>query len=47
MLMGKQIILVESKVILFLLKNLLEQILFFSTLQPSFREVATMPVISD
>ena len=43
--MEKQIILVENNVTLFLHKDLLEQILFFSTSQLGFQEAATMPVI--
>ena len=45
--MEKQIILVENNVTLFLHKDLLKQILFFSTLQLDFQEAATMPVISE
>ena len=45
--MVEQIILVENNVTLFLDKDLLEQILFFSTSQLRFQEAATMPVISE
>ena len=45
--MEKHIILVENSVTLFTDKDLLEQILFFSTSQLGFQKAATMPVISE
>ena len=46
-LVEKEIVLVENDVKLFLHKDLLEQILYFSTSQLGFQEAATMPVISE
>ena len=45
--MEKQVIQFNNNDTLFLHKDLLEQILFFAMLQLSFKEAATMPVISE